>query len=240
VIHFHGDNKLIPSGQSIPLETILLARGDDWRALLDRHADALRTTHGISLPDRRWKGWGSWDYYAHDIATHSIQAGMQVIGSLGVPVNLIQIDDGYQRMMGDWLTWDESKFPRGLPRLLHEIAEAGYTPGIWPAPFLAHKDSRLVAEHPDWLLKTDRGRFLDVASPNLILDYSRRDVCDWMAHVVSTMKQQWGVGYFKPDFLLHGLTPCRGSADDDAGGDVPRHSVVAQALKARTVGRDGR
>lgn len=213
VIHFHGDNKLIPAGRSIPLETILLARGGDWQAMLDRYADALRTTHEISLPDCRWKGWGSWDYYAHDIATRNIKANMQAIGSLGVPANLIQIDDGYQRMTGDWLTWDERKFPLGLPRLLHEIVEAGYTPGIWLAPFLAHQDSRLVAEHPDWLLKTDRGQFLDVALPNLILDYSRRDVCDWIAGVVSTMKQQWGVGYFKLDFLLHGLTPCRGGVD---------------------------
>ena len=55
-------------------------------------------------------------------------------------------------------------FPRALnaaATLMKAAAEkiraAGMTPGIWLAPFAAEKESRLAAEHPDWLLHGKNG-----------------------------------------------------------------------------------
>ncbi len=68
-------------------------------------------------------------------------------------VDLMQIDDGYQRAVGDWLETNE-KFPRGLAPLAAEIRAAGFTAGLWTAPFCVVAESRLFGEHADWLLRS--------------------------------------------------------------------------------------
>ena len=44
----------------------------------------------------------------------------------GLRVEVVQIDDGYQRAVGDWLDTCD-RFPRGLEALAREIRDAGFT-----------------------------------------------------------------------------------------------------------------
>ena len=54
--------------------------------------------------------------------------------------------------MGDWLEV-KPQFPRGMKPLLADIRAAGFTPGLWIAPFMVGNRSRLYAEHPDWVVR---------------------------------------------------------------------------------------
>src|SRR5260370_37688717 len=63
------------------------------------------------------------------------------------PLVLIQLDDGFQSALGDWDTTN-TKFPSGLRKIAEEIRAAGFKAGLWTAPFLAARDSRLMLEHP--------------------------------------------------------------------------------------------
>ena len=53
-------------------------------------------------------------------------------------VRYVQLDDGYQAKVGDWLSvnW---KFPAGLKDLAQRIRKDGIVPGIWTAPFIVQR-----------------------------------------------------------------------------------------------------
>ena len=76
------------------------------------------------------------------------QPGLDVGPDL--PVDVVQIDDGYQRGIGDWLDAD----PRfgDLRAVVAAIRGEGRRAGIWLAPFLVGARSALAAAHPEWLL----------------------------------------------------------------------------------------
>src|SRR5690606_26426046 len=67
-----------------------------------------------------------------------------------------QLDDGFQRAIGDWLETNE-KFPSDLAGLAGSIAAAGRVPGLWIAPFLVAPDSQVATEHPDWIARRSDG-----------------------------------------------------------------------------------
>ncbi len=68
------------------------------------------------------------------------------------PIEVVQLDDGYQAALGDWDRTNE-KFPSGLKNLAGEIRDAGFIAGIWTAPFFAARDSQLMREHGDWFIE---------------------------------------------------------------------------------------
>lgn len=100
-------------------------------------------------------GWCSWYHYFGDVTAADITSNLALAGDW--PFDVFQVDDGYQRAIGDWLETNET-FPDGLPRLARDIADRGFRPGIWLAPFLAAPDSRVATDHPDWLARHRSGR----------------------------------------------------------------------------------
>jgi len=126
-------------------------------------------------------------------------------------VQTVQIDDGYQRSRGDWLTFNH-RWPRGLKPVFEHIQQAGYTPGVWVGPFMVGCSSRLATEHPDWLLKGLDGqplvewRHYHGSSPDFehhILDTSHPEALAWVHEVFRTFRS-WGVRFFKTDFVEWG------------------------------------
>eukprot|EP01052_Picozoa_sp_SAG31_P013004 SAG31_NODE_772_length_12197_cov_7.075963_13_plen_258_part_00 len=91
---------------------------------------------------------------------------------------LVQLDDGYQQHIGDWLLvngikftsppderkpWSPSKPPKvssseGLRGVAQAIVSRGLLPGIWLAPFLGGSRSQLYRRHPEWFLRCDQVR----------------------------------------------------------------------------------
>lgn len=100
-------------------------------------------------------GWCSWYHYFGDVTATDIAANLALAGEW--PFDVFQVDDGYQREIGDWLETNET-FPDGLSPLARDIADRGFRPGIWLAPFLAAPDSRVAREHPDWFARHRSGR----------------------------------------------------------------------------------
>ena len=73
-----------------------------------------------------------------------------------LPIDTVQIDDGYQADIGDWLTVNE-KFPKAWRWLASEIKAAGYTPGLWLAPFFVVGVVENVCGHPEWVVRDTSG-----------------------------------------------------------------------------------
>ncbi len=124
-----------------------------------------------------------------------------------MPVEYVQIDDGYQADIGDWTTVNE-KFPHGLAWLAERIRERGFKAGIWLAPFLVAESSATYREHPDWVVRDGEGRPV-IASTNwnrtsYALDCTHPDAQAWLEELARTMVGDWGFQYLKLDFIYAG------------------------------------
>jgi alpha-galactosidase len=118
--------------------------------------------------------------------------------------------------MGDWLI-PSAKFKAGVPSLIAKIRAAGKKAGIWIAPFIAQPESHLFRQHPDWFVKDHRGKPLAAESvtyggwrctPWYMLDGTHPEVKGYLTRVIQTMRNEWGVDYFKLDANFWGA--CHG------------------------------
>jgi alpha-galactosidase len=151
-------------------------------------------------------GWCSWYHFYQKVTAADIRANLTAAADwrAELPLGMIQIDDGFEAQVGDWFSF-AGKFPDGVAPLAQEIRAAGFTPGLWLAPFIVHPKSRLAAEHPDWLLRTRQGR---PANAGFIwnvfthaLDLTVPAARDYAAQVVHTAAHEWGYPFLKLDFL---------------------------------------
>lgn len=163
-------------------------------------------------------GWCSWYYYYTAISEKEMLQNLEQLAGdrERMPVTCVQLDDGYQTAVGDWLSVNE-KFPSGLEALARAIREKGFVAGIWTAPFMIQRGSEVFKKHKDWLIRTHDGKLEDfgyhpiwgVTSGQVYcLDPTHPGVQAHLTHVYSTLKKM-GYDYFKIDFLNAGLQPGR-------------------------------
>ena len=167
---------------------------DRWFALM-----------GIPAPrGKRLFGYTSWYNLYEDITEQSVSADLEGFAAAERRADVFQIDDGYERAVGDWLLVDEEKFPSGMAAAAEKIRAAGMTPGLWLAPFAAERESVTAREHPDWLLRGENGRPILCGSNwsgFYALDIYHPGVRDYLKMVFDTVIHQWGFSFVKLDFL---------------------------------------
>ncbi|MET3666087.1 glycoside hydrolase family 36 protein [Caulobacter sp. 1776] len=169
--------------------------------------------------DRRITGWCSWYslYAAIDetrILDH-LAGAADFRDTRDVPLEVFLIDDGFTPEMGDWLDV-KPQFPRGMASLLADIATAGFTPGLWIAPFMVGNRSKLFAQHPDWVVREratgeplvhmrfyGEFRWHKRSEEYYPLDITHPEAEAYIRQVFRTWRA-WGCGYFKTDFMLFG------------------------------------
>jgi alpha-galactosidase len=164
-------------------------------------------------------GWTSWYYHYTDIDEDTVQANLHSFTKNDIPIDVFQIDDGWQRAVGDWLKENDS-FPRGMKRTADRIVDAGYTPGLWLAPFIAEGVSELFQNHPDWFVHGDDGRPLVVGYNPFhwrgrfyALDIEIPQVREYLQRVFRRVIEEWGFRFLKLDFLYAaGMLPRNGKS----------------------------
>jgi alpha-galactosidase len=171
------------------------------------------------IPPRRITGWCSWYNLYAAIDEGSILEHLAAAAAFRdahkVPLDVFLVDDGFTPEMGDWLEV-KPQFPRGMAPLAADIAAAGFTPGLWIAPFMVGNRSRLFREHPDWVVREratgeplahmkfyGEFRWHKRSEEYYPLDITHPEAERYIRHVFRTWRS-WGVGYFKTDFMLFG------------------------------------
>jgi alpha-galactosidase len=196
---------LLP-GESVETDPLLLAVGAP-NALLETYASALAGSQGARSSASSPTGWCSWYCYYTAVSEADVLENLAALRSVrgALPLDVVQIDDGYQRAVGDWTSLNE-KFPSGMGALAQRVRDAGFRPGLWLAPFTVAADSGLAAEHPEWLIHDMSGRPRDVGTNWQVtlhgLDTTHPGAREWLRRLFGTIVEQWGFDYLKLDFLV--------------------------------------
>ncbi|HYO41142.1 MAG TPA: glycoside hydrolase family 36 protein [Nocardioidaceae bacterium] len=166
--------------------------------------------------------WCSWYHYFLDVTEADIVENAEAMARLDLPVDVVQVDDGWQAEIGDW-TAGSTRFP-SLDRLAQRIHDTGRRAGIWLAPFIVGERSALARDHPEWLLG-DAGHNWDQRLSGLDLSHPGAQEHLWTA--VRNMRDA-GYDYFKLDFLYAGALP--GARHGDLTG-VQAYRVGLEVLR---------
>jgi alpha-galactosidase len=173
------------------------------------YVEAVARENGLSpdKPDQKIPaGWCSWYQYFKDLSEAGIQANLVSIKQQRdrLPLNLFQIDDGFESRWGDWTEFSPS-FPNGVAGLAAEIEQSGMVPGLWLAPYIVERKSRLAKENPQWLLRNERGQPVNAGffwgGFTTALDLTSPGALEYASEVVGRAVHEWGFTYLKLDFL---------------------------------------
>jgi alpha-galactosidase len=194
-------------GQSWPLEELIVTSGSDRPALLVDVAAHLSTNHPRRSSGSAPTGWCSWYCFGPNVTAEQVLESLDAIARSMPALKYIQIDDGYQRAMGDWLETG-SAFGGSVRTVLVEIRKRGFEPAIWVAPFIAEERSHVFEEHPDWFiadadgapLRSDRVTFGGWRhGPWYAIDGTHPGAQAHLERVFRTLRTEWGCTYFKLD-----------------------------------------
>lgn len=196
--------KHVDSNQSLDLVRLLMSKGQDAGTLWDTYASYF-TDRRVQQQTQHVIGWTSWYNYYGDVSEEIVLRNLQALQENKYRLQIFQIDDGFQAAVGDWLLIND-KFPNGLKPIVAKVKEAGYTPGLWLAPYAVAFNSKLASEHPDWLVKDPATDKPVVAGPNwggfYALDMYNEEARAHLKHVFDTVLREWGFGMVKLDFLF--------------------------------------
>jgi alpha-galactosidase len=200
----------------------------------------------VSAPFQR--GWCSWYHYFHAITEDALRANIKALESMRseFPIELIQLDDGFQSALGDWDTTN-AQFPSGLRKIADEIRAAGFKAGLWTAPFLGARDSCLMREHPNWFIVHEQtGEPIRAGhNPNwttsddkfaYALDPSNPGFRAHLEHLFHKLTHEFGYSYLKLDFLYAAAASGRRHNPDWTRGETLRRGL--EAIRAGA-GQDG-
>ncbi|MGN8230943.1 alpha-galactosidase [Paenibacillus polymyxa] len=144
----------------------------------------------------------NWEATYFDFDADKIEAIAKEAGPLGI--ELFVLDDGWfgkrdndDSSLGDWFE-DRRKLPGGLADLAKRVNEQGLQFGLWVEPEMVSPDSELYRSHPDWCLHAE-GRRRTEGRSQLVLDLSRKEVCDYLYETLSSVFSIAPITYVKWD-----------------------------------------
>lgn len=194
-------------GESWELEELTFRTGREPAALLDELAGRLARNHPpLSFPAPP-SGWCSWYCFGPRVTGQQVLDNLDAIAKNVPGLKYVQIDDGYQPAMGDWLETGPA-FGGDVRGVLRRIRERGFEPAIWVAPFIAEKGSHLFGSHPEWFVKDAAGAPLSAdrvtfggwrRGPWYAVDGTHPGAQEHLERVFRTLRQEWGCTYFKLD-----------------------------------------
>ena len=201
------EGRPLNAGEKWPLEEFAFSSGADREGLLTAVAARLGEHHQPLTFTAPPSGWCSWYCFGPKVTAKQVLDNLDVIARDIPGLRYIQIDDGYQPAMGDWLETGNA-FGGQVQTVLKQIRDRGFEPAIWVAPFIAEEGSNLFKEHPGWFVKDEAGQPLRAdrvtfggwrRGPWYALDGTHPEAQKFLEDTFRTLRQDWGCTYFKLD-----------------------------------------
>lgn len=144
----------------------------------------------------------SWEASYFDFTGDSICRLARQAADLGI--EMLVLDDGWfgkrendDRALGDWYV-NEEKLGQTLGELAEKVNVCGLKFGIWVEPEMVSEDSDLYRAHPDWALTIpDRNPIR--SREQLVLDFSRKEVVDYIYEQICSVLDHANIEYVKWD-----------------------------------------
>lgn len=144
----------------------------------------------------------SWEAYYFDINAEKLIGLAEKAHALGM--EMLVMDDGWfghrdsdNSSLGDWDA-NTAKLGCTLNELVEGVNASGMKFGIWFEPEMISPDSELYRSHPDWALCIP-GREPTMAREQYVLDFSRRDVRDYVYSKMHNILSSADIEYVKWD-----------------------------------------
>lgn len=144
----------------------------------------------------------SWEATYYDYDNEKLFALIDEASQLGI--DTFVLDDGWfstrnsDRLgLGDWYV-NRNKLKGGLKAVIDHCKERGLQFGLWFEPEMVSEDSDLYRAHPDWVIgKT--GVPLCRERNQFVLDFTRKEVVDYIFDSISKILSENDISYVKWD-----------------------------------------
>lgn len=176
---------------------------------LEEYIQMVARENRARVPGSVPAGWCSWYHFYQKVTQEDIRRNLVAARENRDhwPLELIQIDDGFEAYVGDWHLFHD-RFPEGVSGLAEDIRKAGFMAGIWLAPFIFQPRSEICRMHPDWMIQDQKGHprlaGFNWNSRTTALDLTHPEAQDWLRKTIQRATDDWGFPYLKLDFLYAG------------------------------------
>jgi alpha-galactosidase len=176
-------------------------QGDYFRTLTEYRRLMLRQGFQMATaPDSAfgpiWCAWG----YGRNVQLKQVYDTLPTAKKLGF--SWVTLDDGWQNNYGDWQL-DPKKFPNGdadMKALVDRIHQEGFHAQLWWSPLSAVPDSKLLKDHPDYvLLNRDGSRRKISWWDSDYLCPADKEVVEYHKALVRKILGDWGFDGLKLD-----------------------------------------
>lgn len=198
-------NIKVESDKSVVSEKVRLTWTEDVEAEVERFAAEKAQKFGSRCGNRP-SVFCTWYYYGLTVTYEDVKTNLQIMRERKLPFDVFQVDEGWEITLGEWKP--NHKFPVPMKQVADEIKEAGYCPGIWTSPFIAHETATIWQEHPQWRLNDKEGKpclFHMNDTVYHVLDITNPATYGYFTQLYRMLTFEWGYTYHKLDFTRAGV-----------------------------------
>lgn len=147
----------------------------------------------------------NWEATYHDFDEEKLLLIAEKAKEAGI--ELFVLDDGWfgdtpnkKYAFGDWKV-DRNKLPNGIEGVAKKVTSLGIKFGLWFEPEMISEDSELFEKHPDWCIEIPGRQKSQIGSGcgRRLLDFSRKEVCDYIVDTLSNILKSAPISYIKWD-----------------------------------------
>ncbi|MCI5904921.1 MAG: alpha-galactosidase [Oscillospiraceae bacterium] len=198
-------NWLLESGEEFTAPEVVMVHSSEGIGAMSRTFHDLYRNHlirGEYKDKRRPILINNWEATYFNFNTEKLIDIAKEASKLGI--EMLVMDDGWfghrdsdNSSLGDWFVY-EKKINGGLKHLVDEVNKLGMKFGIWFEPEMISPDSELYKAHPDWAIQI-RGRELTMSREQYVLDYSNKEVRDYIYGLMRKVLDSANIEYIKWD-----------------------------------------
>ena len=199
------DGYTLGPGEEAGTDDIVILKGTGYNELLEEWAKICASSMGCRIPDHIPTGWNDWQFYRNDKTQEDILAScdaLKVLKAQGWPLEFVQIDGGYCMYLSEW-SQPKPEFSMGIAAISQYVRDAGFRFGLWFAPYIQNVKTKVVQEHPEWLLRDKEGKAVELGSSNVghsvLIDYTVPGTLDWLREKIRMLTDEWHVEWIKLD-----------------------------------------
>lgn len=193
-------NIVLPGGHGVESETAKLVWTNDVEAAIEKFAVDKAKKYG-SRCGKRPSVFCTWYYYGLTVTYDDVKTNLDIMRERKLPFDVFQVDEGWEITLGEWKP--NEKFPVPMKQVADEIKKAGFRPGIWTSPFIAHETATIWQAHPEWRLCDKAGNpclFPMNDTVYHVLDITNPKTHEYFTKLYKMLTFEWGYTYHKLDF----------------------------------------